>query len=219
MAFRPPAGPPLWISALSFAGLTIAGIVFSASVPRPTASAAEYFDFVRDHPRQLRLGALFFLAAAMPLAVWTATVHRRVRGLGGNPPGAGIALVGGTLAAVALALTGLVSWVASRAANDGVAASLRDLVFITGGPGFMAAMGLLYLGVSIPMVLIGIARPAAIAGLVLGAVAELSILTLLTLDVAPLLPMARFGGIAWMIAVSVLLPADRKRRASAEVRS
>ena len=75
----------------------------------------------------------------------------------------------------------------------------------------MAFLGLLFAGVSIPMLLLRIARPVALDGVVLAAVAELSTLTLLTLDAAPTLPVARFGGLVWLIAVSLLLPASRPR--------
>jgi hypothetical protein len=52
-------------------------------------------------------------------------------------------------------------------------------------------------------------RPLGIAGVILGAVAELSTLTLLTMGAAVTLPIARFGGIVWLIAASLLLPASR----------
>jgi hypothetical protein len=92
-----------------------------------------------------------------------------------------------------------------------LAAALRDLTFATGGPGFVAFLGLLFAGVSVPMLLLRIAQPLAIAGLVLAVVAELSTLTLLSLNAAPTLPIARFGGLIWLIAVSLLLPVNRPR--------
>jgi hypothetical protein len=74
---------------------------------------------------------------------------------------------------------------------------------------------LLVAGVSVPMVLLHLHRPVALAGLALAGVAELSTLTLLTEDMAMLLPVARFGGLLWLIAVSLLLPVTRPRTVGA----
>ena len=81
----------------------------------------------------------------------------------------------------------------------------------------MAFFGLLLAGVAVPMMLVGpgfgpASRPLGIAGVVLGAVAELSTLTLLTMGAAFTMPIARFGGLIWLIAVSLLLPASRAHR-------
>jgi hypothetical protein len=58
-----------------------------------------------------------------------------------------------------------------------------------------------------------IPRWLAFAGLILAAIAELSTLTLLLDGAAFLLPIARFLGFAWLIAVGFLLPQTRPRRA------
>lgn len=74
--------------------------------------------------------------------------------------------------------------------------ALHDLVFLTGGPGHIVPFGPL-------------PRWLAVAGLVLAVVAEASTLTLLGDAAAYLLPIARFGGLAWLIAAGVLLPPRR----------
>jgi hypothetical protein len=61
--------------------------------------------------------------AAVPLAIWAATIYRRLRTLGVTAPGAVIGLAGGILAAASLALSGLVTWVAADTAHIAVAAS------------------------------------------------------------------------------------------------
>ncbi|MCZ0980406.1 hypothetical protein O1L60_19300 [Streptomyces diastatochromogenes] len=48
-------------------------------------------------------------------------------------------------------------------------------------------------------------------GLVLAAIAELSALTLLVDGAAPLLPLARFTCLGWLIAAGFLLPRRRTR--------
>ncbi len=206
------SGPPLIIPGLAFTVLTIAGIVLAAGVPRPDAADADVLAYVQTHAGTLRLSAFLGLGAAVPLSIWSAAAYRRLRALGITAPGSAIALVGGVLASGLAALSGLVSWTAAGNSDSApLAGALRDLAFATGGPGFVAFLGLLFAGVSIPMLLLRIARPVAIAGVVLAAVAELSTLTLLTLDAAPTLPVARFGGLVWLIAVSLLLPASRPR--------
>jgi hypothetical protein len=216
MAPRPQSGPPLIAPALAFAGLTIAGIILAASAPRPDASPADILAYTTGHYGQLRWAAFLSLGAAVPLAIWSAAIYRRLRALGVTAPGSAIALGGGLLASTFAAVTGLIGWAGARTTDAGVAAALRDLSFASGGPGFVAFFGLLLAGVSVPMVVIGIARPVGIAGLALAVVAELSTLVLLTMSLAVTLPIARFGGILWLIAVSLLLPPNRHRVSSAQ---
>jgi hypothetical protein len=61
----------------------------------------------------VRVSAFLQFGAAIPLAIYAATVSTRVRTLGIRAPGATIAQIGGVLAAAFLALAGLVSWVLS----------------------------------------------------------------------------------------------------------
>jgi hypothetical protein len=209
---RPQSGPPLIVPAVAFTALTIAGIATAAGVPRPDAPGSEVIAYLQDHASTMRLSAFLALGAAVPLAIWSAAAYRRLRALGITAPGSAIALAGGVLASGFGALSGLIGWVASRTADSApLASALRDLAFVTGGPGFVAFFGLLLAGVSVPMLLLRMSRPVAIAGLVLALIAELSTLTLLTLDAAPTLPIARFGGMIWLIAVGLLLPTSRPR--------
>lgn len=208
---RPQPGPPPIVPAVAFAALSLAGVATAATVPHPDAAASEVLAYVRDHASMLRLSAFLALGAAVPLAIWSAAAYRRLRALGINAPGTAIALAGGVLASGFTALSGLIGWAASRTADSPpLALALRDLAFVTGGPGSVAFFGLLLAGVSVSMLLLRMSRPVAVAGLVLALDAELSILTLLTLDAAPTLPIARFGGIIWLIAVSLLLPTSRR---------
>ncbi|MEU7854118.1 DUF4386 domain-containing protein [Nonomuraea sp. NPDC049141] len=203
---------------MAFTVLTIAGIVTAAGVPRPQAPGSEVLAYIQDHASPMRLSAFLAVGAAVPLAIWSAAAYRRLRALGITAPGSAIAFAGGMLASGFAALSGLIGWAASRTADSApLASALRDLAFITGGPGFVAFFGLLLAGVSVPMLLLRMSRPVAIAGLVLALAAELSTLTLLTLDAAPTLPIARFGGIAWLITVSLLLPTSRHRTSDTTV--
>lgn len=212
-----PPGPPLIVPAGAFAVLLVAGGLTAPITRRPGVPAAEMLSYSSVHADSLRLSAFLVLAAAVPLTVFTATAYQRLRALGATAPGSAIALSGGVLAAGCLALSGLAGWVASRAGGDAALAGvLHDLVFATGGPGFVTFGGLLLAGIAVPMLLLGIRRPVAVFGLVLAAIAELSTLTLLTDVAAPTVPIARLGGAGWLLLISVLLPASRPRRAQPE---
>jgi hypothetical protein len=157
-------------------------------------------------------------AASVPLAVWTATVYRRLRTLGITAPGAVIALAGGLLAVAAVSLSGLVTWTSAQAApaaGPGLARALADLAFATGAAGFIAPLGLLMAGVAVPSLIVRfVPRPLAWAGLVVAAVAGLSTFTLLTSALDFTLPVGRFLGLAWLIVMSVLLPVRRQGRSA-----
>jgi hypothetical protein len=209
---RPQSGPPLIAPALAFAALSVAGVIIGARAPRPTSTSAEVLAYASSHTTAMRWGAFLAFGASVPLAIWSATVYRRLRAWGVTAPGSAIALVGGVVAAAMASLSGLFVWVTSRVDGDApLAAALRDITFITGGPGFVAFFGLLLAGVSVPMLVLGIVRPLAIFGLVVAALAEVSTLVVVTMDVAFTLPIGRFGGLIWLVAASPLLPLSRPR--------
>jgi hypothetical protein len=224
---RREAGPPLVLPALAFALLFLAGSFVVPSPPLPTASAAEMLAYYQQYQSSIPLLAFLQFGAAIPLAIFAATAFSRLRRLGLDVPGAAIGLVGGVLAAAALALCGLLGWVGARAASLDDAAliyALRDLTFMTGGVGHVAPLGLLFAGIAVPS-LFGRLLPRWLAwlGLGLALIAELSTLSLLTPAAMLALPIARFGGFAWLIAVGALLPraarpqspgTDRATRAS-----
>jgi hypothetical protein len=211
---RPQGGPPLLAPALAFGALTIAAVVLSAAVPHPSASAGSVLAYDRAHHTALQVAGFLISGASVPLAIWTATVYRRLRTLGVMAPGAVIALAGGLLAAASLSLSGLISWTSSQvaaAAEPGLARALADLSFATGGAGFAVPFGLLLAGVSVPALILRLTpRPWAWLGLVVAVAAVLSTFTLLTASLDVLLPIGRFGGLVWLIGASVLLPHDRQ---------
>lgn len=55
-------------------------------------------------------------------------------------------------------------------------------------------------------------RALAFTGVAIAMIAELSTLSILVHDAAILLPIARFTGIAWLIAAGALLPRTRPKR-------
>jgi hypothetical protein len=218
---RPPTrrgGPPLLAPALAFAVLTVTAILINHAVPHPGSGAATVLAYHRDHATALRIGGLLQFAAAIPLAIWAGTVSQRLRLLGVNAPGPTLGLAGGLLAAAFLGLSGLLAWAGSGAVDGdaALARTLADLTFATGGPGHVVPLALLVAGVAVPVLLVRLVwAPLAWTGLVIAAVGMISTLTLAWLSLAVTLPVARFGAIAWILAISVVLPVRRRRTAAA----
>ena len=216
---RSQGGPPLGVLAAVSAALLVAGIAVSAAlggtVPSPYAGGVEIRSYFLTHPEAALAGGVLVFASAVPLAIYAATASARLRQLGVTAPGATIALAGGVLAAGALAFSGLFLWVLSRpgvTASTPVVRALHDMVFLTGGVTHVVFLGLLLAGVAVPGLILGLLpRPLAWTGLVIAAVAELSTLSLLVPALSVLLPLARFPGLAWLIAAGFLLPHRRPR--------
>jgi hypothetical protein len=210
---RLPGGPPLLVPAVAFAVLTVAAVAVSIHIPTPTASAQTVLSYQLHHATLLRLGAFLQFAAALPLAIWAATVHGRLRALGVQAVGTTMALVGGVLASASLALGGLIGWTSVETAHLGdtaVAKVLGELAFATGAVGYVVPFALLMAGVAVPSLLTGLLpRPLAITGLVIAAIGMISTATLLTLDLGPTVPVVRFGGLMWLIAASTQLSRTR----------
>ena len=78
----PQGGPPLWLLALVYGALMLAGVVLSAGTPQPSATAKAVLAYQHSHPGTLQLAAFFSFASAVPLAIWSATAYRRLRQLG-----------------------------------------------------------------------------------------------------------------------------------------
>jgi hypothetical protein len=73
-------------------------------------------------------------------------------------------------------------------------------------------------GMAVPGLIVGlIPRPVAWAGLVIAGIAELTTLVLIWPGLSPLLPVARFTGLVWLIVAGVLLPLRRRNQQEARV--
>jgi hypothetical protein len=211
---RPQGGPPLLFPALAYGAVMVTGVVLSARVPGPSATATAVAAYDSSHHAVLRVAGCLGFAASAPLAIWTATAYRRLRVLGVTAPGAVIALAGGLLAAAATAQSGLITWTSSQpgaASDPAVARVLADLSFATGAAGFVVPLALLLAGVAVPSLILGLmARPLAWTGLVIAAIGALSTFALLTPALDFTLPIGRFGGLLWLIVVSIALPRTRQ---------
>lgn len=215
----PQGGPPPGVLAVVSTALLVAGIAVSAAlggtVPSPYAGGAVVRDYFAAQPDAALAGGVLVFASSVPLAIYAATVTARLRQLGVTAPGATIALAGGVLAAGVLALSGLFLWALSQpgvAVSTPLVRALHDMAFLTGGVAHVVFLGLLLAGVAVPGLILGLLpRPLAWAGLVVAAVAELATLSLLFPALSVLLPLARFPGLAWLVAAGFLLPQRRPR--------
>jgi hypothetical protein len=95
---RRQGGPPPLVPALAYGALLIAAVALLAGAPHPGAPAASALAWDRAHTGVLHAAALVVFGAAVPLAIWTATIYRRLGTLGVTAPGAVIGLSGGLLA-------------------------------------------------------------------------------------------------------------------------
>lgn len=206
-------GPPLPVPAISYAVLTVA-VFITYPGPGPTTDAGRALTIAQGAPAQAAVWALLYAGSVIPLAVWAAAAVHRLQGLGARVAGAYIALAGGILASGALLGSALAGWTASQVAPDGdagVVHALSVLSFALGGVGFALGSGLLIAGVAVPSLILRLVpRPLAWAGLVLAALGGLSVLTLALPALSPMLPIVRFGGLLWFVAVGVLMPLDRR---------
>jgi hypothetical protein len=214
-------GPPLGVLAVVFGVLFLGGLILGTVLaggkpyPSPFGSGDDILAYFRDHRFAVQVGGALQFGAAIPLAIYAATVSARLHQLGIRAPGATIALVGGVLASTFLALSGLLGWVLSRREvvdDPALVRALQYLNFAAGGVAHVVPLGLLIAGIAVPGLLARLLpRWLALAGLVIAAIAELATLALLIDNAAYLLPVARFTGLAWLIAAGFLLPLRRAR--------
>ena len=206
-------GPPLLIPATVMAAFTAASTALGATAARYTD--ANLLTWTQTHETQQLLLGFFVFSTAVPVLIWSATVYRRLHRLGVTAPGTAIAFGGGLLASASLAVSGLLTWTTTQATGSAdTVRALTTLGFAAGGPGFVVPFAMLIAGVAVPGLLLGLLpRALALAGLVIAALVALATFALLTPALDPLLPIGRFGGLVWLIAVSVTLPLTRPRRA------
>lgn len=214
---RRQGGPPLVLLSvvcvgLLFGGLAI-GVALGGVMPLPYGPAAAVTAYVRAQPVAVQVMATAAFGSSVPLAIYAATASARLRRLGVTAPGATIALTGGTLAAGALGLTGLLAWTLSRpdvSADASLVRAVYFLVFLVGGPGHIVALGLLVAGMAVPSLILGLTpRPVAWIGLAIAVVAEFSTLVLVWPPLAVILPIARVSALAWLVLAGALLPLRR----------
>jgi hypothetical protein len=198
----------------------LAGVAILRPAFVAPASSPQAFDvFLLRLSRSFSWGSFCEFGSAVPLAIFVATAVSRLHFLRVRAAGATIALTGGILASGMLMLSGLTLWSLTRpgiVTADAAVLTLRTLGFVTGGPGFVAPLGLFIAGVSVTAGLSRLVpRWIMIFGLVVALGCELASLTLVFWYFAWCIPFGRFLSPVWMIALALRLP----NRIPAESRS
>jgi hypothetical protein len=215
-------GPSLPAVAAVYTTLVLASVVVPTAMAEgrhfPSPFEPDALRWFADYRYAALTTAFLVFSSAVPLGIFTAAGTSRLQFLGMKVAGIHIALFGGIAASVALATSAFAQWtLAQPGVSDAsaVARALHLLAFAAGGPGFTVPFGLLIAGCA---VVAGLQRfvPRWLmwTGLVLSAAAELSALALIWQPAVFLLPVARFLGLPWMIAMALRLPASRPAHAA-----
>jgi hypothetical protein len=215
------ASPPLGMVAIVFTLLFCAGLYpvtpFGGTpyFPGPWEPVQTIASFFRLRPTAVQFCAFLQFGSMVPLGIFTATAVSRLQFLGIRVAGAHIALFGGFAAAFALATNSMVLW---TMASPGVAQdapltqALYFLSYGLGGPGYSVPLGLLMAGISVPLLFYRLVpRWIPILGIALAVCGELSWLNLKFPAAVFLIPLTRFPGFVWMIALGFALPVTTRR--------
>jgi hypothetical protein len=187
-----------------------------ARIPNPFASDDASRVFFTSNAHAIRVGDFLQLASAMCLAALAAVMSAVQKARNTRSIGWTLTLAGGTGAATFLVLTSLCSWAlaAPLATDPGTAFhTLQFLPFLMGGPGWAGFFSMFVAGIAISGT-DELPKWAVLSGYCLSVVAGLATLVLLTIDAAPCLPIARFLGFVWLIAVTWLLSYGRGQSSS-----
>jgi hypothetical protein len=214
-------GPHLGALAIVITVLFIAGlypVTMFGGMPyfpgpwEPQSTIVHYFEL---RPDAVLLCAFLQFGAMIPIGIYSATIVSRLRFLGINAAGPYIALFGGfSVALIGIANAALL-WAMVRpgvAQDQPLLIALYYFGYALGGPGFSTTFGLLMAGVSVPS-LIGrlVPRWIAILGLALAVTGELGWLNLELPKALFFIPLTRFPGFVWLIAMGFALPATKTR--------
>lgn len=222
-------GPHLGALAVTFTVLFCAGLYpvtyFGGrpSFPLPSASADVVANFIRLRAPAALFCAFMHFGAMIPLGLFTATIVSRLEFFGIRAAGLRIALFGGFTTAILTMVASTLLWTMTLPAvaqDPALLDALHFLNFALGGPGYSVPLGLLMAGVSVPLLFRRLVpRWIPVLGLVLACFGELSWLTFEFRQALPLIPLTRFLGFAWMIAVGFALSARVPQPEFADVRS
>jgi hypothetical protein len=210
-------GPPLGLLAIIFTLLFNLGLSFVISFssttphyPNPTETAETIETYFRNQVRDVLMCAFFQFGSAIPLGLYVVNVVSRLRFLGIQAAGTYIALFGGLMTAVNLALSALVLWVMAypdMAQDTSTIRALYYIVFAVGGVGYSVPLGIFFAGVSVSA---GFAKLLpkwlVIFGLILAASGEFSWFSLIFPNMLFLIPITRFLGFVWLIIAGFKLP-------------
>lgn len=182
--------------------------------PGPWEPVSAIVPYFQTEGTRVLLCLFLQLGGMICLGIFIAAVVSRLHFLGSRAAGTYIALLGGFLVVVDAMASAMATWAMihpSVAAYPGVLLALYYLAYGLGGPGFSIPMGLLMAGVSVTAAFMKLLpKWLIVLGLILAAAGELSWLHLVFPKLLFLIPLVRFPGFIWIIAVGFLLPKSRR---------
>lgn len=215
-----PDGPHPGILAIVSLALTGAGLIASVMlgagqfIPSPLGSTASVAQYYLSHPAAAAVNGFLIFGSAIPLGIFAATIYARMLRLGIRVPGPGIGYFGGIVAAVMVGIAGLITWVTGQPISGQSTATIHTLSYLSyalGGVGFVTGVGLLIAGIAVPALILGLVpRWLAWVGLALALICEVSFVSMLVPALTFTLPIGRFAGVAWLIAIGFVLPRTRR---------
>ncbi len=220
-------GPPLWLLAILYTVLFIAGL-FPVTMfaglpywPGPWEPASVIVPYFQTHATKVLACVFLQLGANICLGLFSATIVSRLHFLGVRAAGAFIALFGGFMVVFDGMAASFTTWTLVHpvvAQTPSSVLALYYLAYAFGGPGFSIPMGLLMAGVSVSAGFMKLLPRWIVAlGLFLAAAGELSAFHLIIPSLLFLIPLVRFPGFIWIIAVGFAMP--RSRRALAQTQA
>jgi hypothetical protein len=183
--------------------------------PGPWESPDTIAAFFQTRPTAVRICAFLQFGAAIPLGIFAASIASRLQFLGSRAAGVSIALFGGFATAVTMMASSIALWVMTQPAIAENHAVLQGLYWLAqgfGGAGFSVPFGILVAGVTIPAAFMRLIPKWLVAlGIAVAICGELSWLYLMVPGALPLVPLARFPGFVWIMAVGLALPDSLER--------
>ncbi len=213
--------PHLGALALAFTLLFLAGL-FPVTIfggrpyfPGPWESASTIVAFFQARPSAALLCAFLQFGSAVPLGIFTASIVSRLEYFGVRAAGPKIALLGGFATVFMMMSNAAVLFAMAQPAvveSRQAILGLYYLGFAMGGPAYSVSFGLLMAGISVPLLFYRLVpRWIPILGLVLAGIGELSWLNFEFPRALLLVPLTRFPGFVWIIAVGFALRSSLRK--------
>jgi hypothetical protein len=213
-------GPSLILLAIVHVLLFVAGLVAAAALRHgapyvtPFAPAEALRSFLAQSPTAVQVSNFFLFGSAVPFGIFAVTAVSRLRYLKVRAAGTNIALLGGSIATIALILSGSAGWILSLPdvlASAPVVKAISFLNFLLGGVVFAVGFGLFSAGVSVTSHFMRLLpRWMVVLGILVAITGELSSFSLIAYPANFFIPITRYLGIVWMLSVAVALTKDRK---------
>lgn len=217
-------GPHLALLAILYTVLFNAGLYPVTAMagkpywPGPWEPASVIVPYFQTHHSQVLTCVFLQFGAILCLGLFTAVAVSQMRFLGVHSAGPWIALLGGFLVVADGFAGGLTTWTLLHPVvvqTPPVVLALYYLAYALGGPGFSIPMGLLMAGISISALLHRLLpKWICILGILLAVAGELSWFHLISPSVLFLIPLTRFPGFIWLIAVAFALTRTMPFRAA-----